>query len=512
MSRSALWRQEGNQKGRQRQAEDLFQLAVEEGRNSRQKLPIWGPDDTFHFNPMLLQNTIKSSYFQKCCRDITDWSSLVDEIYYQVKHLEPWATGSSKEVSTAFCLLLRLLTLRCTEKQMSLLLDHPDSPYIRAIGFLYLRYVGEPSSIWKWIQPYLYDEEPIQIRASSAKQKQDETIGDFVRLLYREKNYFGTMLPRLPIQLERELQVKLLQAEKIEERAKKHARNGQRMEYFKRVGNKVRALYGDDENPIQWYDAIIDRVLTTNEDTNQALRNPKFVVTFPEYGNTETVCLGEMEMPGSDEPYEEPRRGGFSDSREQSRYDGYRGRDDRGYQRSDRNRRGYEDQNRGYGDRDRGYNNYRREERGYNKGREDRGYNDRRDTYRSRDDDRRGYYGDDRWDRGQQYKGRSKHGDSALPSEDDLYEEVRRRERDTVTSSSRNPISRRPPSTKHSFAYTNDSGRRSSSPPRQRPMPSTVDHQQAPPKTESAAPPRKRSAEELAAIQEKKRKLMAKYG
>jgi hypothetical protein len=32
MSRSALWRQEGNVKERERQAEELFQLAVEEGR------------------------------------------------------------------------------------------------------------------------------------------------------------------------------------------------------------------------------------------------------------------------------------------------------------------------------------------------------------------------------------------------------------------------------------------------------------------------------------------------
>ena len=56
-------------------------------------LPLWGPDDSFHFNPMLLQKIIKSSYFQKCCRDITDWNTLVDEVYYQAKHLEPLAVG-----------------------------------------------------------------------------------------------------------------------------------------------------------------------------------------------------------------------------------------------------------------------------------------------------------------------------------------------------------------------------------------------------------------------------------
>ena len=102
MSRSALWRQEGAKKAREEQAEELFRTAVEEGRNNRAKglLPLWGPDDNFHLNPMLLQNIIKSNYFQKCCRDITDWSALVDEIYYQVKHLEPWAIGTLHVILT----------------------------------------------------------------------------------------------------------------------------------------------------------------------------------------------------------------------------------------------------------------------------------------------------------------------------------------------------------------------------------------------------------------------------
>jgi len=170
MSRSALCRQEGNKKRREKEAEDLFTMAVEEGRNNPSRsLPLWGPDDSFHFNPVLLEKIIKSHYFQKCCREITDWNKLVDEVYYNVKDLEPWAVGG--QPSNAFCLLLRLLTLRCSEKQMKLLLDHVDSPYIRGIGFLYLRFAGEPTAMWKWIEPYLYDDEPIAVAATSSKNK-----------------------------------------------------------------------------------------------------------------------------------------------------------------------------------------------------------------------------------------------------------------------------------------------------------------------------------------------------
>ena len=96
MSRSALWRQEGNVKERERQAVITFQNAIEEGRRSsfgRGIIPLVGPDDTFNLHPMLLSNISKSPYFIKCCEKLTDWNMVVDEIYYEVKHMEPWTAG-----------------------------------------------------------------------------------------------------------------------------------------------------------------------------------------------------------------------------------------------------------------------------------------------------------------------------------------------------------------------------------------------------------------------------------
>jgi pre-mRNA-splicing factor 38B len=111
--------------------------------------------------------------------------------------------GGVKTPSIAFSLLLRLLTMRSTTNQMELMLSHADSPYIRATGFLYLRYTCEPERLFKWFQPYLYDEEPIQVTAgkkgASRNQCQAETIGTFVRSLLSstKRDYYGTMLPRL---------------------------------------------------------------------------------------------------------------------------------------------------------------------------------------------------------------------------------------------------------------------------------------------------------------------------
>jgi hypothetical protein len=43
---------------------------------------------------VLLQNITKSLYFiKKCLQELNDWSAVIDEIYYEVKHLEPWNGG-----------------------------------------------------------------------------------------------------------------------------------------------------------------------------------------------------------------------------------------------------------------------------------------------------------------------------------------------------------------------------------------------------------------------------------
>ena len=362
------------------------------------------------------------------------------------------------------------------------MLDHVDSPYIRGIGFLYLRFAVDPKRIWKLIEPYLYDDEPIIVAAASKKrnaqrhhQQRNETIGDFVRLLFSsDLNFYGTVLPRLPLQSERELQAKLLFAERIQDRRKKHFSNRKTMDYFQTLGSRVMALYGDEGNPIQWYEAIVDRVVTRNEKTSQELETPTFVVTFPEYGNTESVSLGEMEMRGvnvdsvkKDLP---AFRGRGNHHISQQSYDDMRGRDDQprdrdygGDGRSDYDRRGYSNSN---------ISNRRCNERIDNK-------------------PRRGY-------EASRHDGRNSHRTPTLPYGDDLYKEMRRRRENQA-------VARRPPTAKVSLI---------GHPLARAPL----YHEKAPPHdasasvTSSKTASQKRSTQDIALIQEKKRKLMAKYG
>lgn len=181
------------------------------------------------------------------------------------------------------------------------MLQHPDSPYIRCIGFLYLRYVADPTTLYtKWFQPFVYDAEPVRIEASKSTKSTLSNVGDYVRFLLTSMSYYSTLLPRLPVSIQRDVQVKLVLQEEIHERAKYHASTQSNMEYFKTIGNRVQGMYSDDDNPIAWYDGVIDRVLLpakNDDDSYNCDPYPKFIVTFPEYGNTETVSLGELDMP-----------------------------------------------------------------------------------------------------------------------------------------------------------------------------------------------------------------------
>lgn len=130
-------------------------------------LKLWGNLHTMNLNNMVYSNIVQSPYLKGNLIELKTYHEVIDEIYYKVciffvyvfkvEHLEPWERGSRRVgvqggmcggvrgvgtggiVSTAYCLLYKLFTLKLTRKQLRGLLDHPDSPYIRALGFMYIR-------------------------------------------------------------------------------------------------------------------------------------------------------------------------------------------------------------------------------------------------------------------------------------------------------------------------------------------------------------------------------------
>jgi len=195
---------------------------------SKSVLQFHGNERTMNINPLILTNVQGSPYFKVELFGIKTFHEVVDQIYYKVDHLEPWAVGSRKTagrsqtgmcggvrgvsaggvVSSSYCLMYKLYTLKVTKKQVYALLEHCDSPYIRGVGFLFLRYTLPPQLMWDWFEPYLDDEEEIDIKAGGGKPM---TIGEMCRLMLTRLEWFDTRFPRIAVQYEKQIRENLEQ-------------------------------------------------------------------------------------------------------------------------------------------------------------------------------------------------------------------------------------------------------------------------------------------------------------
>lgn len=198
---------------------------IYKGKKSQQ-LAFHGNERTMNLNPLILTNIQGSPYFKVDLFGMKTYHEVVDEIYYKVEHLEPWERGSRKTagmsqtgmcggvrgvsvggiVSSAFCLLYKLYTLKLTKKQVTGLINHRDSPYIRGLGFMYLRFTQPPANLWDWFEPYMEDEEEIDVKAGGGKSM---TMGDFCKLILTKLEWFETRFPRIPVNVEKMVRTKI---------------------------------------------------------------------------------------------------------------------------------------------------------------------------------------------------------------------------------------------------------------------------------------------------------------
>lgn len=234
----------------------------------------------------------------------------------------PWSAGTSRNPSTAWCVLYRMLCMRLTRNQMHAMLNHrvrsflrrtlcgaracaelvltytpaptlahvQDSVYIRAVGFLYLRLATDAKELWDWYSPHLEDETEIAPGPDGAVMP----LWKFLRMLLTEMSYYGTMLPRIPVLTARELKVKLAMLDQAAQRAEE---NATKLHLFKK-GTKVRAIFSEDH---QWYDATLGDEVAEGE----------FEVVYDNYGNSEVRRLGFIEL--KDGPTAGRGRGGGGD-------------------------------------------------------------------------------------------------------------------------------------------------------------------------------------------------------
>ncbi|CAF1180410.1 unnamed protein product [Adineta ricciae] len=187
-------------------------------------LAVWGNKDSMNLNSLVLNNIMASQYFKNTLYEKKTYHEVVDEIYFQVKHLEPWEKGSRKTsgltgmcggvrgvggggiVSTAFCLLYKLYTLKLTRKQVISLTTHTDSTYIRALGFMYIRYTQPPNELFEWFEEYLDDTESLDVKAGGGCIM---SIGQILRQWLTRIEWYDTLFPRIPVPIQKDIMEKL---------------------------------------------------------------------------------------------------------------------------------------------------------------------------------------------------------------------------------------------------------------------------------------------------------------
>nr|XP_046215456.1 pre-mRNA-splicing factor 38B-like [Oncorhynchus gorbuscha] len=201
----------------QQQPQAVSRIGPNAGKHGN-NLPLWGNEKTMNLNPMVLTNVLSSPYFKVQLYELKTYHEVVDEIYFKVTHVEPWEKGSRKTagqtgmcggvrgvgtggiVSTAFCLLYKLFTIKMTRKQVMGLITHNDSPYIRALGFMYIRYTQPPADLVDWYDGFLDDEEELDVKAGGGCVM---TIGEMVRSFLTKLEWFSTLFPRIPVPVQK---------------------------------------------------------------------------------------------------------------------------------------------------------------------------------------------------------------------------------------------------------------------------------------------------------------------
>lgn len=178
-------------------------------------MQLWGNQTTMNMNNLVLENIVQSTYYKNYLIEVTTFQQAMEEIGY-ITHLEPWERGTRKApgtgmcggvrgvssggvISTAFCILYKMFTLRLTRKQLVSMINHTQSVYARGIGFLYIRFCQPPTDLLKWFEPYIDDEEEIDPRAGGGDKM---TIGQMLKQMLTKLDWYSTLFPRLPFNVQ----------------------------------------------------------------------------------------------------------------------------------------------------------------------------------------------------------------------------------------------------------------------------------------------------------------------
>ena len=257
-------------------------------------------EEPYQMHALIYKQVLASEYF-KALYIMKTFEKVLEVIEKNVRYVEPWAEAATRRPSSAYCLLVKLFTLKLTENQVNTMLDH-ENTYVRAMAALYLRYGASTlhkdmldTFLWRWLGPYCDDLEEFSPSSTAM------TFGEFLRRLLSSTQFYSTQLPKLPLTCERNLKIKLFLLDESMSRAAKNNI---------KVGDEVMAIFEPDEfdeSPkiSEWQEATVAVKIPPYERA-PAGTPPQFKVKFKE-GAIRIVKQGDIILRPHEDDSEEDR-------------------------------------------------------------------------------------------------------------------------------------------------------------------------------------------------------------
>lgn len=194
---------------------------------------------TYGFSGLLQTHIVECAHF-KSLLTLETFEQLMDETYQFANSVEPYMANSNTLPSALFCCLYRFFTLGLDSRQLRRLIESQESPYIRCLGLLYVRFGLPHDQLLGWLTEYLLDDEEFK---PSPDSEWRTTVGEYAENLLREDKYYNTVLPRLPMVTKRQVEEKLAP---LAQNRKRMKANKEIIDTFKDPGTKVECNIGGE--------------------------------------------------------------------------------------------------------------------------------------------------------------------------------------------------------------------------------------------------------------------------
>jgi pre-mRNA-splicing factor 38B len=155
---------------------------------------------------MLKEQISNSSYFKRLL-DMKAVAELVHMIVQDVDTIDVYNPGSKISPSCFMCHVYRLSVLSNIDNELDLVIDNRKSAVVRAVGFVFLRFVTPPLELWDIFEEYLLDD--MELTYNQDGREINTTVGEFVETLMTQDKYFDSPLPRLPVKVKQLVEEKV---------------------------------------------------------------------------------------------------------------------------------------------------------------------------------------------------------------------------------------------------------------------------------------------------------------